>query len=279
MPKNPTEVSLKSELPVTQARAFGFLTDRDALRGWFAEAVEIEPRLGGRFTFDGRGAYLPTATVLREFEPDQAIGWDWPVHGVVVAVRITLAPSATPGTCRVHIHCAMDNVPDVPRGFELVDDLWRFHLASLLDYARGETPVHLPDFSDPSQEVRQDIHIAAPRDAVFRALLDPVLLSKWTGAEASVDPKVGGHYSWGWEIGPTRIIALRENELLTTDFPDWRGDTTNASQTITWTLADDGDGTRLTLIHRGFSRPSDISDFPFGWDYFLRAISAAVVAA
>lgn len=72
--------------------------------------------------------------------------------------------------------------------------------------------------------------------------------------------------------GPTRILELVENERLVSDWPDWRGDETNYTQKITWLLEDQGDGTLLTLVHDGFVRASDISDFPFGWAGFLEGI-------
>jgi uncharacterized protein YndB with AHSA1/START domain len=120
---------------------------------------------------------------------------------------------------------------------------------------------------------------------VFRALLDPALLDAWTFGKASVERRVGGRYSYGWvyehdgrtvEGGPTRILEMEENVRLVTDWPDWRGDAANGGQKITWLLEDDGEGTRLTLIHDGFARASDISDFPFGWNGFLGLIKQAV---
>ncbi len=60
-----------------------------------------------------------------------------------------------------------------------------------------------------------------------------------------------------------------ENEMLVSDWPDWRGDPNVPRQNITWLLEPVGKQTRLTMIHGGFSRVVDISDYPFGWGYFL----------
>src|SRR5690606_26684646 len=117
----------------------------------------------------------------------------------------------------------------------------------------------------------------APPPSVFRALVEPDLLDKWISKKAVVEPRVGGHYSFGWSFaidgkqvvsGPTRILELVENEKLVVDWPYWRGDTSVPAQTLTYILAPEGSGTRLTLIHEGFVRVADISDYPAGWAWF-----------
>jgi uncharacterized protein YndB with AHSA1/START domain len=269
------------DLDVSPARGFALISDSAELRQWFAEEVVIEPRVGGRFAFAGRGAYTPVSTNLTLFEPGAALAFDWPIHGVMGVVKLTVAAKDTPNACRIDVLCNFPELPPIPRARELIDDLWRFHMGNLKTHAEGASGAILPDFSDPKPEVRQVIHIAAPRDKVFRALIDPAMLAKWSGGTPVVEPRVGGLYSYGWSYdvdgkqvagGPTRIIELVENERLVTDWPDWRGDESNNGQKITWLLEDDGDGTRLTLIHDGFVRASDISDYPFGWGWFAGEI-------
>ena len=89
---------------------------------------------------------------------------------------------------------------------------------------------------------------------------------------------MGGRYSYGWsydqggkkvEGGPLSILELVENEKLVTDWPDWRGDMSVPMQKITWLLESIGKQTRVTLIHSGFVRTADTSDYPFGWGFFL----------
>ncbi|MCB1009479.1 MAG: SRPBCC domain-containing protein [Acidobacteria bacterium] len=154
----------------------------------------------------------------------------------------------------------------------------------LAAHLAGGDGLLLPDFDDPSPEIRLSIRIDAPRARVFRALLDPELLNRWIASAAEVDPRAGGAYRFGWKYevagrevvgGPTRILELVENEKLVTDWPDWRGDADVPVQTITWRLEDDGDGTRVTLVHSGFTRAADWSDYPFGWGYFLGALKGA----
>jgi uncharacterized protein YndB with AHSA1/START domain len=64
-------------------------------------------------------------------------------------------------------------------------------------------------------------------------------------------------------------LELVPNEKLVISWPDWRGDTSVPEQSITWLLEPSGEGTRVTVIHSGFVRTVDLSDYPFGWGYFL----------
>lgn len=276
------------DLAVSPARCFALITQAEELRHWFAQDVEIDASLGGQFRFAGRGAYVPVATVLERFEADHLIAWRWPVHGVDVMVTLTITPKDDPQTCRIDVACTIPNTLPIPRGRELIDDIWRFQLANLKTYSEGGEGVFLPDYSDPTPEVRQTILISAPQPTVFRTLLDPELLKQWCSGDAVVDPRVGGQYKFGWNYevdgkqvagGPTRIIELIENERLVTDWPDWRGDESNAGQTITWLLADEGEGTSLTLTHNGFARTADVSDYPFGWAWFASEIKRVAEGA
>ena len=63
---------------------------------------------------------------------------------------------------------------------------------------------------------------------------------------------------------------------LVLDWPDWRGDTTVTGQTTPWLLEPVGSATRVTFIHAGFSRTTDIGDYPFGWVWFLDQLNRAI---
>ena len=275
------------DLVVSTDAAFNLISDAVELRKWFAEDVSIDPQVGGAFTFAGDGAYQPTATTITRYEPGQLLAWDWPLHGVVGSVTIEVTPKEGGGS-RVDTTSRFPSLPDLPRARELIDDLWRFHLGNLKALTEGGKHLLLPDFGDPTLEVRQSIHIAASRAAVFRALVDPEMLNEWTMfGKPDIDARVGGKYSYGWVYeadgrtvhgGPTRILDMEQDTRLVTDWLDWRGDDTNNCQRITWLLEDEDGGTKLTLVHDGFVRPTDISDFPFGWVGFLDGIRDAVLA-
>lgn len=45
-------------------------------------------------------------------------------------------------------------------------------------------------------------------------------------------------------------------------------------QRVLWKLTPEGDGTRVDFLHDGFVRAVDVSDYPFGWGWFLSRITA-----
>lgn len=283
-------------VPGTPEQVFAAFTDPAALRHWFAESVEIEPRLGGAFRFWGRNTYgAPKAGSDRqritEFKPPHELGFVWDIEGAAgnVVVGIQAGPVVSNGaaTSAVTVRHSFAVSPSVPKAKHMIDDMWRFTVANLLIYMRGDDRIVRPDFGDPHPEVRISIVIDAPRERVFRALMEPDALRRWLGATApEVDARAGGRYSYGWEYeiegrkvtgGPTHIIELVPNERLVTNWPDWRCNPDKPDTQVTWTLESIGASqTRVTLVHSGFARTADMSDYAFGWADFAAALKAEV---
>ena len=259
-------------------RVFAALTKPSELARWFAENVDLEPKAGGALRFSGRGAYAPTMGRVLRFEPPTALALSYPIEGADGEVTITLEPAPDKASStKLSLQHRLASAPPIARAKELVDDLWRLALGNLAEHLRGGAGITLIDFRDPKPEVRLSVFIAAPPSSVFRALVEPALLDQWIATKAVVEPRVGGRYSHGWsheiggrqvEGGPTRILELVQDEKLVVDWPDWRGDTSVPVQKLTYLLAPEGAGTRVTLIHDGFGRAADISDYPFGWAWF-----------
>jgi uncharacterized protein YndB with AHSA1/START domain len=269
----------ETRLPAPMARVFGALTSKADLEAWFAERVEIDPRQGGALRCSGRGLAAPLDTVLAIVEPPSHIAFRFPMGGAIgdVGLTLTAAPD-DPTATAVAVEHVFQFAPRIPRAKELVDDSWRLALGNLSAHLSGFCPPVLQDFADPYPCVRCATVISAPPAAVFRALVEPALLQKWIAAQATVEPRVGGRYSFGWAYemngqkvlgGPTRVLDWVDGQRLAFDWPDWRGDKTVPTQRVTITLAPEGAGTRLSLLHDGFTRASDVSDFPFGWPWFL----------
>lgn len=258
-------------------RTFAALTTAAELSRWFAERVLIEPRVGGAFRFSGRGAYAPIDGRVTSFEPSKTFAFTYPIHGVDGEASLTLEPDAkNPGATTLKIRHSLDREPPIARGKELVDDLWRLASSNLCEHVTGGDAIMLVDFADPRPEVRLSIYIDAPPASVFRALIEPELLDKWGAKKAEVEPRVGGRYTFGHTaevngktitMGPTKILELVDNERLAMNWGDWRGDAAVPDQKVTFLLAPEGKGTRVTLVHDGFTRAADISDYPLGWKH------------
>ncbi len=270
------------KLSAAPAAVFDALTKASALTTWFAEHVEVGNQAEESFAFWGRHT-LETPTRadatqrITELTTNRTLAFNWTIAGVETHVAIALSEEG--GACRLLLHHTVHGTLPFPRERELIDDHWRYVFGNLAAYLAGGSGISLPDFSDPAPEVRQVIVIDAPRDVVFRTLITPELVNQWFGAKAAViEPQAGGRYEVGWQYkidgrdvigGPTRILEFVEDERLKLDWPDWRGDHTVTGQTITFDLETVGEQTRLTFVHAGFGRTADISDFPFGWVWFI----------
>jgi uncharacterized protein YndB with AHSA1/START domain len=283
-------------LAAPASRVFDALTTPRELRQWFAEHVEVVPSPEGAFAFWGRHTYgAPSAPDPRQritrIERDRLLAFRWPFDGVDSEVALALSPGEPADgapTTKLALEHRFDTAPPGAYAEELVDDLWRLTMGNLDAHLRGGEGIVLPDFADPSPEVRVSIVIDAPVERVFKALVDPASLNKWIASSATVEPAVGGRYSYGWtyehggrtvEGGPTRILDLVPNERLVTDWPDWRGDPTRPRTRVAWLLEPLGTKTRVTVVHGGFARTADISDYPFGWPGFLDQLKSHVEGA
>jgi uncharacterized protein YndB with AHSA1/START domain len=281
----------KMPLPAERTRVFSALTEASQLKGWFADNAEIEPREGGAFHFWGRHAYAThkksdATQRIRRFEPPSRLTFTWDLHGQKSEVDIELATQKDDqqNPTLFSVRHTFPQALNIGRAKELVEDLWRLHYGNLYLHLLGREPTR-PDFTSTEPQITLSIVIDAPRERVFKALLNPETLNKWIASAATVEPRKGGRYTYGWSYkvgdkdvvgGPTKILDLVENEKLVTDWPDWRGDPAVPTQTITWLLEPAGpNATKVTLVHSGFVRTADISDYMFGWGDFLDKLKAA----
>lgn len=281
-------------LPGDRERVFAALVDPDALERWFAEHAEVEPREGGAYRFWGRHTLgMPSRDDARQaitrFEPGRVLAYRWRVMGCPSTVTLSLAegeddagPHQGP-TTRLTVQHHFDELPDIGRAAELVDDLWRIHTGSLLSYLMGQDEIFRADFSGAEPEVECSLTIDAPPETVFKVLTTPEYISQWFPApDPVVEPRVGGQYGFGMSYEqdgktvqppPCTILEYEEDRRLAITWPDWRGDADVPDQRVAFELEDLGGKTRLTLRHDGFVRPVDVSDYPFGWQHFLREIA------
>lgn len=282
----------KARFAASSKEVFSAWTSSDSLRRWFAEEVEVSSAEGGPFRFWGKHTFgTPTSTAANQrithWVPDETLGFTWPIDGSESAVVVTLEPKPDPDGGPEGTSMQLRHSFDSPQELELIDDLWKLTLGNLDAFLRGGDGIVLPDYSDPSPEIRMSIVIEAPPARVFSALIEPEKMNRWLGCpKAEVEPRTGGRYRYNWEYkvgdrdvvgGPTTILDYVENERLVTDWPDWRGDPDKPKTRVAWHLEDLGDGrTRVTLVHGEFPRVVDFSDYPFGWGWFLTQLKTEV---
>jgi len=289
------------QLPASVAWVFEACTDPERLRVWFAEEVEL-PKLqaGAPFRFRGRGVFGPTEAEIVAIEAERifAFAGDWanvPSHiewhfSQGEAPSWACLPGETPDPeqkwTQLRVLHRLERPVDMPKPELVVDDYWRLATSNLLGVIDGRGNVLLPDFGDPDPVIRLTIEIDASPAKVFAALTTPDLLNQWIAKEARVDLREAGAFDLGWgpaaeHVEPMRILALKENELLSFSWPDWRQQPDVPDQTVSFRLVplDDGQRTRVEFTHAGFVRAVDKSDYQQGWTPFLDGLARAAPTA
>ena len=117
-----------------------------------------------------------------------------------------------------------------------------------------------------------------PPATVWRALTDPELHARWWAA-GDVRPIVGHRFELDmgkWGKQPCEVLAVEPERLFRYRFSVGRLDTT-----ITWQLAPEGSGTRLTLIHEGFHLDTPMGRTAFegmkpGWPQVLARLATVL---
>jgi len=126
--------------------------------------------------------------------------------------------------------------------------------------------------------IKVDHLFAHPPAAVWRALTDPALHARWWAA-GDVRPVVVHkfHLDMGkWGQQPCEVIEVEPERLL-----KYRFATQSLDTVITWRLAPEGAGTRLTLIHEGFDLDSPMGRQAYegmkpGWPKVLANIETVL---
>jgi uncharacterized protein YndB with AHSA1/START domain len=97
-------------------------------------------------------------------------------------------------------------------------------------------------------KIHQEVTFAVPPAVVYEALLNSATHSKFTGAPAEIDAKVGGMWSaYGGNISGQNVELVEGLRIVQT----WRaGNWPAGSHTLVrFELSPEGKGTRLTLDH------------------------------
>ncbi len=149
------------------------------------------------------------------------------------------------------------------------------------------------DREDLDDILKIDMHrdLDAPRARVFEALTVPEQVAQWWGPAvnmvdgAEVDAKVGGRYivHMSGENGEDfsmrgKIIELSPPEKLVIEFTRTFDDGSSRSTVLTLTLTEQGEGTRLHLLHTGFANLELRDGFNGGWAHSMQHLADLLAA-
>ena len=140
-------------------------------------------------------------------------------------------------------------------------------------------------FVTPDQDaIVSEIHIAAPAERVFQALIDPQQLMRWWNSEEckteffEMDTRPGGRWRFGTRKSTLNVNGVNqffcEGEVLEFDPPrllaytwiaNWHDD--KARKTIVrWELTPTKDGTHVKVTHSGLAQEAVArKDYSSGW--------------
>ena len=159
-----------------------------------------------------------------------------------------------------------------------LDDFWDSRLTALKEEAEAR---HRPLRTREAISVEREIVIGAPREIVWRLLVDPNAATRWMGVSASFDLRVGGRYRV--EVLPGVVAA---GEFVQIDAPrrlvhtwGWElahdGPVPPGSTIVRYELRRDGDATRLRLGHRDLPGIDTAGSHARGWAHYLDRLAAA----
>jgi uncharacterized protein YndB with AHSA1/START domain len=132
-----------------------------------------------------------------------------------------------------------------------------------------------------ADEIVSEIHIAAPPERVFQALIDPAQVLQWWGQQGvyrctkfHADLRVGGE--WRTEgIGQDGHRFAATGEYLEVDRPrllvyswvaSWTGD---VKTTVRWELEPANPGTLVRIRHSGLAAHPEVAQSYKGWPRML----------
>lgn len=133
-------------------------------------------------------------------------------------------------------------------------------------------------------DVRISLTIQAPAARVWSALTDPALVSSWMmGASVASGWQKGDAITWSGEYegrpysDKGQVLEVEPGRrLVHTHFSPMSGaeDVPENYHLLEWTLADDGDATRLTLVQTGARSAEEAAQFERNWDLMLGGLKA-----
>jgi uncharacterized protein YndB with AHSA1/START domain len=91
--------------------------------------------------------------------------------------------------------------------------------------------------------IRREIVLPAPREDVWEALTEPERLEDWFANDVDLDLRPGGGAIFRWSNGEERHATVTEVDPERRLAFEWDGE-----GEVSLTLADDVDGTRLTVV-------------------------------
>jgi uncharacterized protein YndB with AHSA1/START domain len=262
------DLRLRAFVPAPPKTVYEALSDPAALRVWLAEHADVD--LPGKYEFWGR--YTPDGAEPHQrvlHADERTIRFAWTVGGVETTSEFQLDENQDEGGTLVTLsQTGLPSFEDVladragARG--ALQTFWSLAIANLTDYLAGRPLTPKCDYT--SAELRADMVIDAPPEAVFDSITQPEQFRRWFGANVDIEPYVGGRFAMGgFELDPggAKFVEFEPGRKATLRFAD--------GMTDSWELEGSDGKTRLTVVQSGF----DPANPPYpGWAGWLAGLAA-----
>ncbi|MFP3467377.1 SRPBCC family protein [Leifsonia sp. SIMBA_070] len=133
---------------------------------------------------------------------------------------------------------------------------------------------------------RADIHVDASRDRLWQALTDPDTIARYLfGTRVESDWQQGGTilYRGEWEGKPYEdkgvILEIEPGDRLVTSYYSplsGKPDEPASYQTVSYLLADDGEGTVVTITQDGCADEQEAQRMRDNWGMVLQSLKGVV---
>ena len=298
---DPDAVVSEIEIAAPPERVFEALIDRKQVMQWWTseecgiEGFEMERMVGGRWRYDSKEGTINVNGVTKfhcegevlEYDPPRQLAYTWIANwhqdkALATVVRWELTKVAGGTRVKVtHNGLAKEQVArrDYSKGWGgLVDQLRRFvERSSVAGGARSAADV---------DAIESEIHIAAPAERVFQALVDPAKLMQWWGQKGVYqctsyenELRTGGKWK-SVGVGPDGNRFEASGEYVEIDRPQsleytwmasWTGD---FKTSVRWELKPTKEGTLVRIRQSGFAARPEVAQGYRGWPRMLGWLQA-----
>jgi uncharacterized protein YndB with AHSA1/START domain len=264
---NQTLLRLHITVPVAPSAVYQAITNSSSLENWLTERSRVSLSDG---VFELWGRYLPgapdkPATKLTEAIENRVLRFtfNYKTHALPVALELATSNKGT------ILSLTQEIVERLP-GEASFNDFWGLSLENLRRLLlKGSGPLFCDYSTVHNEKAAVMAQINRPAKEVFTGLIDPQQLERYMADKATVEPRPGGKYDFGWGgNGPIKILELEPDRKLTYS---WHHDTV-----VSWILEDSEGGTRITLVHSGFAKDRSTDDYTAGWWKFVNYLKSMV---
>ncbi len=133
------------------------------------------------------------------------------------------------------------------------------------------------------RRIEEQFEIAAPPAKVFRALTQPLELTKWMLESATLTLRPGTAYWFTWSGGyqhEGRVLEVKAGRSFALSWPQGTPRKPLGETRVRFTLRPKGKGTVLRLVHSGFgSGPAWVRTYTLsasGWAYYLMNLKSVL---